>query len=432
MLKVFYPTLIYPLLRAAMRIVAFKNQKVQQGLELRKAKPWRDLPSSKNDKPTVWFHVSSGEFEYAKPVISILKNRGYQILVTYFSPSVLKSLQNSKDVDFFCPTPWETSHEWDAFFKTHQPRVLAIARTDLWPQMIWGAKRHKIPVILFSTTLPSSSQRVSSPLGRWLYRKLLQNVDKISCVTQEDRSNVERILGTSMRQIEVAVEGDTRYDQVLARLQEQRPTRADLGNWRAQNPERLVFIAGSTWPEDEEHILPQLPQMKKLGWVVILVPHEPNPNHIEKIKKNLSDKGLETQLYSSPAPFKPESILIVDKVGILADLYRLADVAFVGGSFRKTVHSVMEPNALGVFTIFGPKFQNNREAIALSKRGLNKSISTGKDFFELISAESSLISATRLSRRRQIELFIKENSGVSEKTASWIEEKVKKNRPHLN
>jgi 3-deoxy-D-manno-octulosonic-acid transferase len=152
----FLITILWPLIFALTWVATFFNPKIKKGFQLRKSSPWKkgaptNEPPSKNPNTpsTIWFHVSSGEFEYAKTVITELKKRGHRIVVSYFSPSVEKSIANFKDVDEFFPSPWENHFSWRSFFKFHSPKVLAIARTDLWPVMIWQTKRRKIQDICF-------------------------------------------------------------------------------------------------------------------------------------------------------------------------------------------------------------------------------------------------------------------------------------------
>jgi 3-deoxy-D-manno-octulosonic-acid transferase len=132
-------------------------------------------------------------------------------------------------------------------------------------------------------------------------------------------------------------------------------------------------VAGSTWPSDEAVVLAafaefltQVPTAR-----LILAPHEPNPDHLAGITQRTQALGLPrparlSQLeHAAPAP-----VVVVDRVGVLADLYALSDVAFVGGGYHRAgLHSVLEPAVFGVPVTVGPHWQMSRDAHLLIEQG---------------------------------------------------------------
>ena len=353
-----YRALLYPLARLAFSVLGLTNQKIRRGLELRAGKPWRQAPKVPADR-TYWFHCASGEFEYAKPVITRLKARDPhgRICVTYFSPTFAKAVETFPGVDFACALPWDTPRDLQDFIQTQKPEILMIARTDTWPEMVRQAKRAGLRTLLFSATLAPTSGRVRNPLSRWMTRAVFNQLDTIFCVDPSDLESFKQIgLGERTR-----VAGDTRYDQVIARLKTPKPIRDELFRQAKQR----TIICGSSWPEDEVILLEAAKQ--KQDWNFVLVPHEPTDEHLAHLENECKRLGLKSVRYSKAANWPPGSILLVDKIGILAELYRKGSVAFVGGSFRKTVHSVMEPLASGALTVVGPFHRNNREALEFKK-----------------------------------------------------------------
>ena len=155
------------------------------------------------------------------------------------------------------------------------------------------------------------------------------------------------------------VSGDTRYDQVIKRLSQPSTINFDL----SVAPESKVILCGSTWPQDEKIILaPIVNKITNTAHKLIIAPHEVSEKHITQLKKELTEKGLKTALYSETNAWSDNQALIIDTIGILATLYEFADISFVGGSFKSKVHSVMEPLACGNLVFVGPKNSNNREA----------------------------------------------------------------------
>jgi len=318
----------------------------------------------------IWIHASSGEIEYAKPVIRALQQQHPKvpIILSYFSPSAERLLP--KETEFlkvFC-LPWDTRGRMRNCFQTLKPKALLIARTDAWPELVQQSSQRRVPILLFAYTLSENS----SHLKWWakaLYKRTLRRIDRIHAVTEVDRENFARLLPPDR----VMVTGDTRYDQVLHRLEHpqlQIPKPAFLKG--------RTFIAGSTWPEDEKILLPVLIEFVRRGNSVILAPHELKASQLETLRSTCASAKVNcvslTELEANRGKQIPAeenlntgAFLTVDRVGVLADLYAWADAAFVGGSFKAKVHSVMEALAHGLPVCVGPHHLNNREAIEFQK-----------------------------------------------------------------
>jgi 3-deoxy-D-manno-octulosonic-acid transferase len=103
----------------------------------------------------------------------------------------------------------------------------------------------------------------------------------------------------------------------------------------------------------------------------ILAPHEISEAHLRHLEAQMARRGLSSGRYSSAEPDRRRRVLLIDQVGVLAELYTWGQVAFVGGSFRRQVHSVMEPLAAGLPVVVGPFHHNNREALAYQKKNIN-------------------------------------------------------------
>ena len=120
---------------------------------------------------------------------------------------------------------------------------------------------------------------------------------------------------------------------------------------------------------------------------LILVPHEPTPERVKEIRGYLDREKLPHRCFSeltSEMDLSAVDVFIVDRVGLLAKLYRMADIAFVGGSFRGSVHNVMEPAAMAKPVIFGPTIQNAYEASLLVDRGGAKLVRTAVELADAI------------------------------------------------
>jgi len=116
--------------------------------------------------------------------------------------------------------------------------------------------------------------------------------------------------------------------------------------------------------------------------------------------------------------------LIVDKVGVLADLYKYAHVAYVGGSFRQGIHNVMEPAVYEIPVLYGPVHENSFEAKALHKQ---KGSVVVKNETELEATLTTFIEDKnfRLEVGRQAGQFAQKHTGSTEKILQeWSDEKI--------
>lgn len=346
MMLFIYRSLVAPLMALCLPLVALFSRKVRRGLKLRmRRKTW-----PKFGQNPIWIHAASGEFEYAKPVIRQLKLSApdIPIVVTYFSPTFSLSVENFPGVDFALPLPLDLPGPCASFLKHIQPRLLLIARTDIWPEILTQTRIRKVPIHLFSYT-----QKPLTRFGRTFAKFRLSFVDQVDCVSDEDLNLLLELgVGPTLDTL-----GDTRYDQVHHRLAHPKALPEIL------KPKSICLVAGSTWPEDEKVLFTALqPLLVAEQLKLILVPHEPTPAHIESLRADLRLNGLKYALFSDERDWEDKAVLLVDKVGVLAELYLWGNLAFVGGSYRSTVHSVMEPLGAGAVTFVGPKNQNNREA----------------------------------------------------------------------
>ncbi len=358
-----YHLIALPILFFLAVMASVFNNKIRKGLSMRRQ--ILPCPLAPADNP-LWFHCSSGEFEYAKPVIREMKIQDpkVKILVTYFSPTYKSNIESCEFVDYSCPLPLDFPSAVKGFIKSINPKALLIARTDLWPEVLQQCKKHNVPTVLFSRTQKGTN--FLSKQFSFSYKWIFNLLSEIYTVSEEDSLNL-RAVGV---QTKVTNIGDTRFDQVIYRTQQTNP---NFKNSLKPSNNRPTFIAGSTWPEDEKVIAACLCQLVKDNKInLIIAPHEPTKEHLKNLGLALT---LPVQLYSETNYFKDNQVLVVDCVGVLADLYKISDVAFIGGSFKGSTHSVMEALAAGCPTFVGPHHKNNREAMMFKSTPLVNSTS---------------------------------------------------------
>lgn len=350
----------------------------------------------------ILIHASSGEVEYAKAVFRELKKEYPQapLLVTYFSPSAKKLIQHCPEIDLALPLPWDKKDEIEKFLLFYNPRLALFARTDVWPELAYQLRQKKVPCLLFSATLTKS--KIPQ-----IQKFALNQLSEIYCVSPEDQKNLQNqdLLPA------VSAQGDTRYDQIQFRLQNPRPVKSSL----RPSGEEFIFVAGSTWPQDEKVLLEAL---QDENYRCILAPHEITESHLKSLENQLKEKNFSFQRYSESQTWNSQ-ILLVDQIGCLQELYTWGHVAFVGGSFKDKVHSVMEPLSAGLAVFVGPYHRNNREALEFQKVLIGEEMAVQC----ISSAEELKMGLRKFAEQRPSRIkmaqVIQSKIGASQKVARW-------------
>ena len=315
-------------------------------------------------RPLLWMHAPSvGEGLQARPVLELARSRrpDAQIAYTHFSPSAA-AFARSLDVDFADYLPFDTPGDARAALDALQPTAIVFSKLDVWPMITREASARSVHLGLISATLARGSSRRSLGASA-LLRDAYAALDVVGAI---DEADADRLVQLGVRPQTITVTGDTRYDQVWARAQSVDRNAPLLTRLRAT---RVTIVAGSTWPADEEVLLPTFDAVRRAGVDVRLVvaPHEPTAQRVAGLMAWAQRQSVRA------APLEEANcdtdLVIVDRVGVLGDLYALADVAFVGGGFHAAgLHSVLEPAAFGAPVLFGPRFQNSRDAALLAQR----------------------------------------------------------------
>jgi 3-deoxy-D-manno-octulosonic-acid transferase len=227
---------------------------------------------------------------------------------------------------------------------------------------------------LISASLPAESLR-RSRFGALLLRDAYAALDAVGAV---DEDTAVRLVDMGTRADVVVVTGDTRYDQVWQRAEN---VERETGLVSRLASDRPTLVAGSTWPADERHLLDAFVRVRRRAPSVriILAPHEVNPGHLDPLVAWASAERL-TLARVDDHEAASADVVLVDRYGVLGDLYALADVAFVGGGFHDAgLHSVLEPAAFGAPVLFGPRHTRSRDALGLLKHGGARSVSSSSD-----------------------------------------------------
>lgn len=301
----------------------------------------------------------------ARPILQRMRERRptSQLAYTHFSPSAA-AFAAKLDVDFrdylVLDAPAQTAAAIDAL----RPTALVFSKLDVWPNLVAAAKQRGVRVGLISATLAEDSSRRSG-IARSLLRDAYASLDAVGAI---DATDADRLVALGVRASVMQVTGDTRYDQVWERAKSTRDNRVLLDPLETTRP---TLVAGSTWPADEEVILPAITQLRRSSpdLRLIIAPHEPTAAHVDAIVRWGQATGAMVARLSDSMSAAAD-VIVVDSVGVLGDLYALASMAYVGGGFHAAgLHSVLEPAAFAAPVIFGPRHEMSRDARLLLDNG---------------------------------------------------------------
>ena len=336
----------------------------------RKAHAWiqgrksifQQLETLRGQGPVIWVHCASlGEFEQGSPVMEQLRIAypRHRILLTFFSPSGFEHQQHYPGADWVFYLPMDGPRNAKRFLDLADPTLAIFVKYEFWYYYLKKLHYRKIPLLLIS-----ASFRPEMSFFQWygaFARKMLSRFDRIFVQDQSSKNLLQEI--GIVESVEVA--GDTRFDRVFAIAGQAKP----LPEIEAFIQGKPTIILGSSWPADERLWHETWPLIKELGMKLIIVPHEVDRAHVQQVQKLFPEAILHSTIVKRPTE-PASSVLIVDRIGLLAQLYRYGWANYVGGGMTSNgVHNVLEAAVYSRPLISGPHIEKYREAVELAEQG---------------------------------------------------------------
>ena len=340
------------------------THKYREGLMRRLGRVPRGLIStsaSAVERPLIWLHaVSVGEVLAVTRLVRTLESAlpGYLIAVsttTRTGQAMARERFESNRV-FYCPLdlPWAVR----AYLNALQPRLLILAETEFWPNLLHGCFRRGIPVAVVNARISNRSWPRYQRLSR-LWRPLLSRLSRVLAQSQTD---ADRLLALGCRPDRVTVAGNLKFD--VRSVQEAEATR----ELKSMSVGLRIVVAGSTLEGEEAALLEAWPHLLAADSQLVLVLAPRHPERFSSVASLLEKSGLpwcQRSGWSSdpsdaqPASLRPGEIVLLDTIGELASVYSLASVAFVGGSLVAAGgHNPLEPAQFAVPIVMGPHYAN--------------------------------------------------------------------------
>ena len=369
---------------------------------------------------TAWFHCASlGEFEQGRPVIEKFRETfpHYKIVLTFFSPSGYEVRKNYAGADFICYLPSDTPSNARAFIEKINPSIAFFVKYEFWYNYLRILHSTQIPVISFSAIF-----RPNQVFFKWyggFYRNILTYFDHIFVQNQSSLTLLE-----SVGFHNVTVGGDTRFDRVK-QIADARKSLPIIEQFKDGKP---LLIIGSCWQEDFAVIVPFLNNFAK-DLKVIIAPHEIHEAEIESWRKELKGSSIRysdittNTFFNNPQPLTPNT-LFIDNIGMLSSLYQYADFAWIGGSYGKGLHNILEAATFGLPIFFGnKKYQKFQEALDLEQLTGAKAINDTAEFeveFRKLYDDTDL----RKHKSDIIKKYVDDNLGGTDKIIKYVVEVV--------
>ena len=337
----------------------------------------------------IWFHAASlGEFEQGRPLMERIRKDypQYKILLTFYSPSGYEVRKNYEGADIICYMPVDTRLNAIRFLRLVRPVMAFFIKYEFWSNFLHILKYRNIP-----TYSVSSIFREDQVFFKWYGRSY---AGVLKCFTRFFVQNEEskRLLeGIGIKDVDVV--GDTRFDRVLQikEAAKQLPIceafRTGVASSQSADVPHhdfKVFVAGSSWPPDENIFIPFFNEHK--DWRLLIAPHVIAEEHLKLILSLIKDKKVVRYTQTTPEEAAEADVLIIDCFGLLSSMYNYGDVAYIGGGFGVGIHNTLEAAVWNMPVIFGPNNKKFQEAQGLLKSGGGFEINTYEDFSGLMNS----------------------------------------------
>ena len=362
--------LIMSLYAGLIRLVGWKYEKARLWSEGRRNLLQRMRNEIDPSARIVWVHVASlGEFEQGRPIIEEIRRKHpeYKILLTFFSPSGYEIRKNYAGADYIFYLPIDTRRNVRRFLDIVRPEVAIFVKYEFWLNMLLELGRREIRTFVVSAIFRPNSIFFRPWGGLW--RRALKSFEAIFV-----QNNASKLLLGKLGHTNVQVAGDTRFDRV-AEIAANAKRVELIERFKGNKP---LFVAGSTWGPDEEHLLPIVNENPTLKFVI--APHEMDQGRINHLIEATRGGAIRYTECNETTDFSTTQLLILDTVGLLASVYGSATWSYIGGGFGVGIHNLLEAAVYGMPVVFGPNHTAFREALKLKECGGGISIASYEDF----------------------------------------------------
>ncbi len=378
--------LLSPLIWIALILSSFFNSKIRNKLVNQRESislATKKILKDKGGREVIIIHAASaGEYEQTKPIIKKIDREKFFILQTFSSPTIFDSAKEDQLFDACCYLPFDFFLSTFTFLRATRATHFINTRHDVWPNSIICCRMLKIRSVLVNANLHSGSMK-TKPVARGFFKFIYGELDLIVCPS----SRVEKTFNQIGIKKNLIVISDTRINQIVNR------SRSNPKNMFKENIlDSTNIVFGSIDMTDINVIVKSMLDlypnrnldMKNKKQRVIIVPHECDEKSINEIMQPLEKSCFSFSFFKPQMDLNNFDIIIVNKTGILADIYYCSSLAYVGGGFTTGVHNVIEPLVYYNEVCFGPNTSLLDEAVDLVEANLGSVVSNSDDLFNIM------------------------------------------------
>ena len=380
----------------AVRIASLFNAKAKLWINGRKSIFQKLAEATKEDQDIVWFHCASlGEFEQGRPIIEgyKIKHPTHKILLTFFSPSGYEIRKNYDGVDWVFYLPADTKKNARQFISIVNPIKVTFIKYEFWFNYMAELNKKNIPFYSVSSIFRKEQ-------SFFKYDWFAKQLNNVSHFFVQDQNSKELLKNIGFSNCTVA--GNTRFDSVISNTQNS----ISISLVEKFSENKTTIICGSTWSKDEALLVKYI--KKNPNYNYIIAPHE--MQHISALKNQtnalLFSKANNTNISDI-------NVLIIDSIGILSNVYKYGDLAYIGGGFGSGIHNILEAVTFGLPVVFGPNYQKFKEANELIELEGAISISNFKELTSAIDYFNTFDKSIAIN-------YTQENSGATKKILNLI------------
>ncbi len=409
-----YRTLLHALLPPAAATLWVKDRLTGKRRPALAERLGRDLPEVA--PRGIWIQaVSVGEVEVARRLVRRLGEAcpGLPVLVTATTATGIALARGSLGGRAaVAPCPLDLPRSVGRLLDHARPRVLALVETELWPEMLYQAERRGVRVAVVNGRLSEASfarYRRVSPL-------LAPLLAPLSAVLARAAGDAERFAALGVPRDRIWTTGNVKYD--LEPDPAPLPWAADARRLASGRP---VVAAGSTMEGEEGPVLEALERLGGPGGRPFLILAPRHPERFGRVAELLRERGWAYERRSAETLRGPADALLLDTIGELGRAYRLASVAFLGGSLVPTGgHNPLEPAAWGVPVVTGPWVHNFDEVYReLHAAGASVRVEDGSSLGQAVGRWLCDPDAARAAGRAGLAV-VERNRGALERTVGAL------------
>lgn len=303
--------------------------------------------------------ASLGEFEQGRPIIELLKTKdpSLEIFLTFFSPSGFEVRKNYQHADYISYLPADTKTNALKFIDQINPDIAIFIKYEFWYYILTTLKTRNIPTYLCAAVF--RKEQFNKVLYGSFLKIMVASFDKIFV---QNNTSLQVLKANNIAT--GILNGDTRIDRVL-QIREEKKTFPIVEKFVAN---KKIFIIGSSWPNDENILIPFISNLKNDQWKFIIAPHNIDDKYLMNIQKNLERKNIRFSKAKDENIIDVD-VLIIDNIGMLSSIYQYGDLVYIGGGFGTGIHNTLEPAVFSLPILIGPNYQKFEEANVLVKEG---------------------------------------------------------------